>query len=112
MAAPTWRERLEDLFERYGWTAFGTYWVLYAITWGTIYALIKSGFEFESAAGEVGAVATTWAVNKTIQIPRILVAIAIAPRVASMLEWLRGVRPADAAPTPDTPTSTDSPSPE
>ena len=107
-----WRERLEGLFERYGPTAVGTYFVLYAITWTTIYALIQAGFEFTSAAGTVGAVGTTCVVNKTVQPARIAAAIALTPLVAWVMERVRGPVPAAESNSPDNPTSTTPPSPD
>lgn len=106
-----WRGRLETLFEQYGSIAIGTYLVLYAITWTSIYTMLQMGFEFSSAASTTGAVGATCAVNKGIQPFRIAAALGLTPLVAGVLERVRGPVPASDS-TPDIPSSTEPPSTE
>lgn len=105
------RDKLDALMEQYGWIALGTYLVIFAVTWTGFYVAIQAGLELDSAAGKATVVGAACAANKGIQPLRIVAAIALTPAVAWVLERVRP-RPAGApAAAPETPSTTEPPSP-
>ena len=85
------QSRLKALFERYGWSALGTYAVLKLLAYvGIVYA-ISAGFEFEAAANveTAGLLGAAWIVNKGFEPIRIPLTILLTPFVVNLVQRVR-----------------------
>lgn len=86
------RARLKRMVDVYGRLAVGVYIAIYALTIATFFVLLRAGFQHhlpEWLTSVLPAEGTTfvgaWAMAKVLQIPRIMLALAITPLVAKML---------------------------
>lgn len=87
------KDRLKKLFEEYGNLAIVVFVVISAITYGSIWMAIKTGWNPESAAGETGSLLAAYVVYRPTIFARVPLTVVLTPIIARILEKLRLRRP-------------------
>lgn len=94
MSAPTLKQRVAGLKEKMdalGKLGLYVYLSTFVISMITFYTLLKTGVSeqipwIQAHAGSGAAFGGAWVLTKVIQIPRILLTLAITPLLAKLLE--------------------------
>ncbi len=83
------KQRLQDLFARYGTVAIVTYFAIFGLTWIGFALAIRQGISVEGAAAETGSIGAAYVATKLTQPIRILATLAATPFVAMFVERVR-----------------------
>lgn len=95
------KQRLQDLFARYGTVAIVTYFVIFALTWVGFALAIRQGVSVDGAAAETGSIGAAYVATKLTQPIRILATLAATPFVAMAVDRIRPrAKPTDVGPAP------------
>ncbi len=78
------KPRLKVLYEKYGWSAIGTYLFFWVMVAGGFVVLTSLGIEFESTGGQASVAAGAWVALKLTQIPRTALTLLLTPAVAQV----------------------------
>lgn len=97
------KARYQQLLTDYGYGAFGVWFVIFVLTFGSFYVSITTGMEVDSAVASAGTIGGAYLMTQATKPVRLVATLLLTPVVVGGYRRMRGlpaIAPAAVAPEP------------